>query len=119
MQKILTLLIGLILFGLGGAGFYLTQVPNVVQFDLFQSLMYIVAGGIGLKLGTENRRVRYKSYLTAIGVGSLMLLALGLTLPNLGDIIHLEVIENIFHAALAVCALVATEPYLRTKPKTA
>lgn len=94
---------GAVLFLFGLWGFFYGKIPDLIQFDLFQSLVYLVFGAIGLKLGFSTIPNSYLGrYATGTGIMGLTFLFFGLTFPNLFDIFHLEVAEHCFHAILGV-----------------
>ncbi|MBI5466208.1 MAG: hypothetical protein HY974_02890 [Candidatus Kerfeldbacteria bacterium] len=96
-------IIGLVLFLLGLAGFFIVKIPNFVQLDLFQSFVYLIFGAIGLQLGWAQAQNKTRSrYATATGLLGLIFLGFGLTLPNFGDIFHLELPEHVGHAILGL-----------------
>lgn len=110
--------VALILFLVGLAGFTITKVPNVVQLDLFQSFLYVILGGVGLKIGFSATNGRQQAqYARVTGAFGLGLMAIGLTLPNLFDLFHLEVPEHIWHGALGLTGSLVGEHYLKRSTK--
>ncbi len=104
--------VAIALFLVGLAGFSLAKLPNVVQLDLFQSFVYLILGGIGLKLGFSAADIKTSSrYARATGLTGFILLGLGLTFPNLFDLFHLEVPEHIWHGVLGLTGSVIGEHY--------
>lgn len=103
MNRGFTKITGVILFLIGLIGFFNPALGNVIQLDLFQNLIYVVFGAIGLKLGfgntTSSARARYAR---ACGVLGLSLLLFGLSFPNFFDIFHLEPAEHVFHGLLGL-----------------
>lgn len=98
----------------GLAGFSLGGVPGLAQLDLFQSFAYLIAGASGLQLGFGQATTRTRArYALATGLGGYALLALGLTFPNLGDVFHLELPEDVFHAVLGLAGSFVGEHYLK------
>ena len=94
---------GAALFLLGLAGFFIVQIPNFVQLDLWQSFIYLILGAIGLQLGWgKAQAITRRRYATTTGIIGLVFLGFGLTFPNFGDIFHLELPEHIFHLLLGL-----------------
>jgi hypothetical protein len=74
-----------------------------VQFDLFQSLVYVSLGAVGLKLGFGSSTPKTLSrYVTATGIMGLVFFGFGLTWANFFDLFHLEIPEHVFHAIIGV-----------------
>ena len=93
----------------GFFGFFKVQIPYVVQLDLWQSMIYLALGALGFYFGwfyhtDKNVRI-YNEVATGI---LLFFFLLGLTWPNLGDILHLEEEENIFHGALFALGVITS-----------
>jgi hypothetical protein len=92
---------GLLLLGL--AGFFIVRIPNFVQLDLWQSLVYLILGAVGLQLGCgQTSSLNRARYATATGLVGLIFLGFGLTFPNFADIFHLELPEHVFHLLLGL-----------------
>lgn len=109
LQKI-TFIFGSLLFLVGLAGFFVPNFLYLVQFDLFQSLLYAILGVVGLKMALTNQTPKHRlGYLQVVAITNLLLMMLGMFWPNWGDIIHLEVIENFFHSGLGLIAVVASD----------
>ncbi len=103
MIKTYSRVVAALLFILGLWGFLGSPIPHVVQFDLFQSLIYLGFGAVGLKLTfSKTTPQTLGRYATATGVMGLAFVLFGLTLPNFFDLFHIEIFENIFHLALGV-----------------
>jgi hypothetical protein len=103
MVKFYARLVGALLFIIGLWGFLGHPIPNIVQLDLFQSLIYVVLGAVGLKLGfSASTPKTLARYATATGITGLVFVLFGLTLPNFFDLFHLEVAEHVFHVVLGV-----------------
>lgn len=100
---------------IGLIGFTVARLPNFVQFDLLQSFIYLTLGVVGLKLGlvdnTNTARARYARVTGGVGF---ILLAVGLTIPNLFDVVHLEVPEHFFHLTLGLVGSFIGEHYRRS-----
>lgn len=96
------LLVGIFGLLIGHLGYF-------VQLDAFQSLLYLGLGAGGLYGSTSDNSKYSLRYLRLIIIVNLVLLALGLTLPNLWDIMHLEIPEHIFHLGIAISAAVCLE----------
>lgn len=115
MLKKIVLSLGSLMLAVGLLGFFVPNFLYLVQFDLIQSFIYSLAGGIGISLAISNQtdlvRRRYFDFLAIL---SLSLLIIGLSFPNWGDLIHLEVPEHFFHAVLGLAACLASD-YFRKK----
>ncbi len=99
--------LAVLLFAIGLWGFWGGAIPNVVQLDLFQSLVYVVFGAVGLKLGfSQTANKTLARYATASGIMGLVFLGFGLTFPNFFDIFHLEIPEHVFHALIGILGCV-------------
>lgn len=110
MYRVTTIILGLLLFTVGLIGFFQPNLNYTVQFDLFQSLLYIVAGAVGITLGLGKHSIGSQwLYVRIIGICGIVLLLLGLTFPNFMDIVHLEIPEHIFHAIIGLGALFASD----------
>lgn len=106
-------IVAAVLFLAGIFGFALTRIPNVVQLDLLQSFTYLLIGAVGLQLGFSSASAKTQARYTQItGIVGFLLLAVGLTFPNLFDIVHLEVPEHLFHAVLGLTGSLVGEHYL-------
>ena|SRR3990167_1885949 len=103
---------GALMLAVGLLGFFVPNVLYLVQFDLWQSLLYGVLGASGLTLGlSHNKRPTQNRYLNALAIVNLALLMLGLSFPNLGDIFHLEVPEHVFHGVVGATAALLADYY--------
>lgn len=114
--KIITAL-GAIMLLVGLFGFFIPNVLYLVQFDLFQSLIYVSLGVIGLKLGLSKTTsaLNQQQYLASLSAINLSLLTIGIFWPNLGDIIHLEVPEHFGHGSIGLIAALAWEKSRQNK----
>ncbi|MFA4936750.1 MAG: hypothetical protein WC575_00435 [Patescibacteria group bacterium] len=107
MIKYFARITGIILMGVGLFGIFIVKIPYVVELDIWQSAVYFILGLIGISLGWFSQYVLWlKRYLEVVTAFVMLMLLAGLTLPNLFDIFHLEVVENFFHAILFVFAII-------------
>ncbi len=110
MYRAASIIFGAILLTVGIVSLLRPNWAYYVQFDLFQSFIYALAGAVGLKLGLGRHSVGSQwYYVRGLGIAGLCLLLLGLTFPNFRDIVHLEVPEHVFHGILGVAALFASD----------
>ncbi|MDP3986412.1 MAG: hypothetical protein Q8P77_03245 [Candidatus Veblenbacteria bacterium] len=103
---------GALMLAVGLLGFFVPNVLYLVQFDLWQSLLYAALGAVGLMLGLKrSANLNQNRYLNALAIVNLALLMLGLSFPNLGDIFHLEVPEHVFHGVVGATAALLADYY--------
>lgn len=116
MLKIITAFGGL-MFLAGLLGFFIPNILYLIQFDLFQSFIYITIGAIGLKLGLtkDTSVIQQQRYLAALSIINLSLLTIGIFWPNFADIIHLEVPEHFWHGLVGLLSVAAWEKSRRPK----
>ncbi len=109
MIKIFTKIIGLLFLTAGLACFFVPNLLPLLQLDLWQGLVYLILGSVGVKLGfskTNEHNLRY--YVEVVTGVTMVLLLLGLTLPNFLDLFHLEPMEDVFHAIIFVWGIVTS-----------
>ncbi|HAO81655.1 MAG: hypothetical protein UV57_C0003G0029 [Parcubacteria group bacterium GW2011_GWD2_43_10] len=111
----ITAFFGSLMFVIGLLGFFMPNVLYLIQFDLFQSFIYVVLGAIGLKLGFGQSTTKSQlTYLQGLAITNLLLMMIGIFWPNLGDIVHLEVPEHFFHGAVGLTSALAAD-YFRKR----
>jgi len=115
MLKLAVISFSGLMMTVGLLGFFVPNLYYVVQFDSYQSFVYMLVGAAGLKFGfgSATDLIR-RRYLDAVAIVNLTLLMIGLSFPNLGDIIHLEVPEHVFHAAVGMTAALVSD-YFRKR----
>ncbi len=112
MIKLYSRFISVVLFILGLWGFWIGSIPQFVQFDLWQSFIYLILGGVGLQLSFGKHEFKYLvDYLKTVGIVSLIFILFGLSFPNFFDIFHFEVPEHVWHFVLGVASLLVIRKY--------
>ncbi len=109
MIKIFVKITGLIFLAAAFIGFFKPDLLIIVQLDLWQSLVYLILGIVGIKLGftkTNDYNLRY--YVDVATGATMVLLLLGLTLPNFLGLFHLEQVEHVFHAIIFIWGVVTS-----------
>ena len=115
MLKTYVQVVAALLLLLGLWGFLIGAIPNFVQFDLFQSLVYVSFGAVGLKISFGKTETKILArYATATGIMGLIFLAFGLTFPNFFDIFHLEIPEHMFHLIIGVTGCLVGDHYRKS-----
>ena len=108
MTIFLTRLISLVLVITGFAGIYIVKIPEYVEFDLWQTVVYLIFGFWGLAISLYKPNGNYiMRYLNATTFMLMLWLIIGIPFPNLFDIFHLEVLEHFFHAILFLIGVFA------------
>ncbi len=101
MTKWLGRFISIILVGAGFFGIYIVKIPNYFEFDLWQTLVYLVFGFWGLGVcWYKPKPAEIKKYLNFTTAMLMLWLIIGIPWPNLYDIFHLELLEHFFHLIL-------------------
>ena len=109
MRNTIIFVFGCILLLVGIFGLLIGHLGYFVQLDAFQSFLYLGLGAAGLYGCASNNSIYAHRYLRLVIIVNLVLLGLGLTLPNLWDIMHLEIPEHIFHLCMAIAAALCLE----------
>jgi hypothetical protein len=110
MLKKIVIFFGGLMLAVGLLGFFIPNVLFLVQFDLWQSLIYAVLGATGLQIGLgQTKDLAQLGYLKALAIVNLVMLLMGLTWPNWGDIFHLEVPEHFFHGIVGISSALAAD----------
>ncbi|MFH1111744.1 MAG: hypothetical protein V1712_01600 [Patescibacteria group bacterium] len=109
MPKYFARITGIILIGAGLFGIFIVKIPYVVELDIWQSATYFILGLVGISLGWFSQSLLWlKRYLEIITAFSMFMLIFGISLPNYGDIFHLEIIEDLFHSVLFIGGVITS-----------
>lgn len=108
MLKLFSRLTSIILIVVGFVGIFVVKIPEYVEFDLWQSFVYLVFGFWGLAVvwyKPESKLI--KKYANATTAMFMLWLIIGIPFPNLADIFHLEILEHLFHLILFLLGVLA------------
>jgi hypothetical protein len=97
---------------LGLTGFFLSDLWGVFQFDLAQTVMHLVGGGLAVSAALSEKETLTRWYAQWSGAVYVLLAIAGFFAPTLWGIgeaigLHLEPAENIFHLILGGVGLYA------------
>lgn len=102
VQKTYAMVIGVVLLLVGLIGLF-TQ--NVIGFgvNIYQSILHIIGGGLGVWLASKNKPKGYNMWLGYIAV---VVVLLGFIVPTLNSLLNINAATTWLHVVIAVVSLV-------------
>jgi hypothetical protein len=96
-------LVGVLFVLLGIIGFFTHELFGLIHFDITHNIIHLVVGAAGLAaMRTEDTAVKFAKVLGLVYVA---LGIIGIMLPNMLGLMHMENAENVMHLIIGVIGL--------------
>jgi len=117
MSRLYLKIVSPLLFVLGIMAFWQPDFYNLAYLDPWEGWLYFIGGGAGLIISWRHSDSANLHYTHSLGILSLLLVLLGLSLPNFKDIFHLEPAENVWHLLIGISGVLVGKLPTKNIPK--
>ena len=102
VQKTYAMVIGVVLLLIGIVGLFTS---NIIGFgvNVYQSILHIIGGGLGVWLASKNKPKGYNMWLGYIAV---VVVLLGFIVPSLNSLLNINMATTWLHVVIAVASLI-------------
>jgi hypothetical protein len=103
MVKTFAGLVGLLFLLLGVMGFFTHELFGMIHFDIVHNIIHLGIGAAGLlAMRTEENAIKFAK---TVGIIFVVLGILGIVLPDMLGLMHMENAENVLHLVVGVIGL--------------
>lgn len=103
MVKPFASLVGVLFLLLGVTGFFTHELFGMIHFDIVHNIIHLGIGAAGvLAMRTEETAIKFAK---TVGILYVVLGILGIVLPDMLGMMHMENAENVLHLVVGVIGL--------------